>query len=173
MPNGTRIKKRNNSYIILDGIYNGELYTPTHTIENLYIRRVEHKYHKLTLTLNITNNILTIPHIGDIKIVLYKKFITHKKYRIMIPFYKHTKIPKIYLDESKNGSRFAETWFQLNSVKCEVTDSFIHFGTYSKGCITIPKSKGKYAETNWNKIYSVLMNSRIDSSTLAWLKIVV
>lgn len=86
-------------------------------------------------------------------------------YRLLIPKYPHDKSKK-YTDESNNGTRFAETWFQIQASTKSLGEFFLHFGTVTDGCVTVVDSGKK-----WTKTYLILMQSRIDSKSIAWLKI--
>jgi len=66
---------------------------------------------------------------------------------------------KKYLDENKNGSRFADSWFPLIRKDEFNTFRFLHYGIFSKGCVSFrfDANKGK----DWSYIFIKLMNSRI------------
>lgn len=76
------------------------------------------------------------------------------KYLILFPDRRHTdKISIDYLNESNLGSRFAETWFPL--VKGRFEFQYLHYGSYSNGCVTVI-SDGK----EWTNLYSYIIKSR-------------
>jgi len=62
------------------------------------------------------------------------------------------KATKKYISEGNGGSRFAETWFPL--VKHEFEFQYLHYGTYSNGCITVTSGSG------WTELYLLIMKSR-------------
>lgn len=86
-------------------------------------------------------------------------------YCLLIPRYLHDKSRK-YTSESDGGSRFAETWFQIESSNNIVNDFFVHFGSVTDGCITVVDS-GKL----WTKIYLHLMNNRMNDRSVALLEV--
>jgi hypothetical protein len=71
----------------------------------------------------------------------------------------------IYLDETKGGSRFADTWFPLVSRDTLDQSRFLHYGTYSEGCITVKHIINMGSV--WSDIFSQVMLSRIDDIYLA------
>lgn len=86
-------------------------------------------------------------------------------YNILIPRYPHSKSGR-YITEEDGGSRFAETWFQVESKERNVGARFIHFGRISEGCITVIGPGG-----HWNKMYLFLMNNRVDHRRVAILEV--
>lgn len=88
------------------------------------------------------------------------------RYRLLIPKYRHSKSVR-YLDETNGGTRFAETWFQIDlNNAVDQNCFFVHFGTISSGCITVIDS-GKL----WTKVYLTLMSNRVDNEAVAWLEV--
>ena len=87
------------------------------------------------------------------------------RYRLLIPRYSHGRSEK-YLDESKRGSRFAGTWFPIESLDGVFDNRFLHFGTISEGCLTVT-GDGRL----WSRLYLLLMNNRIDLRCVSFLDI--
>jgi len=74
-----------------------------------------------------------------------------------------------YFNESIGGSRFAQTWFRLIPEEGIPGDVFLHYGSYSEGCLTVINSKDFSV---WNKIYLELMQCRESSMHVASLFVV-
>lgn len=75
----------------------------------------------------------------------------------------------LYSDEVKGGSRFFDTWFPLIRKGEFNLSRFFHFGSFSKGCITVkynPEKKGY-----WSELFFKLMHSRIDDNYLARIEV--
>lgn len=87
------------------------------------------------------------------------------RYRLLIPRYPHDKSRK-YVNESDGGTRFAETWFQIELSNSISGRLFIHFGSITEGCVTVVDS-GKL----WTKMYLHLMNNRVDDRSVAFLEV--
>lgn len=85
-----------------------------------------------------------------------------------LPDYPHfSKIPSKYLNEAKNGSRFATTWFPLFTTDGRFCDQYLHFGTYSEGCLTFNGSGQE-----WEFLYFSLLTNRLNRTEyLAKVKI--
>ena len=76
-------------------------------------------------------------------------------YKILLPTKKTDKVVSTnYINEHNGGSRFAETWFPF--MKDRFEERYIHFGTYSRGCVTVV-----HGQTDaWNNLYLYLIKSR-------------
>jgi hypothetical protein len=173
LPYSTQITKLKNSFNIIDGFYkNTEIELSSKQV-GLYVRKQTTQASKIGIALHSSIKTLEIPKIGKFQILFEKDKIPLGRYKILIPFYPHDKNPKIHSNEEHGGSRFASTWFQLTNSKFVLKDTFLHLGTYSEGCLTIPYVKGKNSGKNWNKLYFALINSRIDNHSLAYLNVVV
>lgn len=110
-------------------------------------------------------NELSIPGLIKLATVYNKNPLPSGIYNILIPKFPHTKkCKKIYLDENNNGTRFAETWFQIDYDK---RNNFIHFGKISDGCITVNDSG-----SNWTKFYMFLMNNSRKGNIISQLEII-
>lgn len=121
---------------------------------------------KFSLVLNKNKKTLEIKTIGLFPVEVSPD-IAEGIYTLQIPIrpIKKTFNPDYY-DESIGGSRFVQTWFRLIPKKGVLNDIFLHYGSYSKGCITVINSKEFPV---WNKIYLTLMQSRLDDKYLASL----
>lgn len=104
-------------------------------------------------------------------IIANKQFLSPGKYCIDFPIFTTKDINSDYLDEQKGGSRFAQTWFPFLSNKDLFIEKYIHFGSYSEGCITIPFIYGKKESNAWREIYFSLINSRSQNGKLAYLEV--
>ena len=96
-------------------------------------------------------------------------------YIILIPAFKQsTKVSPDYINEKLGGSRFSETWFQFvpsHDQNMYSSESYIHFGKFSKGCITyLFRSNTK---SDWETLYMKLITSRLDKLSLGTLIVTV
>lgn len=87
------------------------------------------------------------------------------RYRLLIPRYPHNKSRK-YVNELAGGTRFAETWFQIELSNNIFGRLFVHFGSMTEGCVTVVDS-GKL----WTKMYLYLMSNRMDDRSVAFLEV--
>lgn len=105
-------------------------------------------------------------NILDLKLkAIYNGVLPTGLYSLLIPKYSHFKSKK-YTNELDGGTRFAETWFQIQAQDFGLAGFFLHFGTITNGCITVVDSGRK-----WTKVYLYLMQNRIDNKNVAWLKV--
>lgn len=86
-------------------------------------------------------------------------------YHLLIPGYPHDKSRK-YINEPNGGTRFAETWFQIELPHNSQSEFFVHFGAVTEGCITVTDS-GQL----WTKLYLHLMHNRLDNRHVAKLEV--
>lgn len=102
----------------------------------------------------------------DFKLMaIHSNVIPSGKYRLLIPRYPHDKSRR-YTGELDGGTRFAETWFQIESSSHISDNLFVHFGSITEGCITAVDSGGL-----WTKMYLHLMNNRMDNRSVALLEV--
>lgn len=82
-------------------------------------------------------------------------------YKILLPKtkFKGQKTTR-YIEEDMGGSRFAETWFPI--IKDKFEERYLHFGTYSLGCITIVAGQ----TSKWNELFIFLLQSRMKGDYL-------
>lgn len=111
----------------------------------------------LRLMLDLDKKVLLVEGIGAINVAVDKRFLKKGCYEIRLPHVPVTRIPRKYLYESQGGSRFAESWFQIVPKSDLAKDIYIHFGTYSKGCITVLKNQDKSV---WTELYLHLLAHR-------------
>lgn len=93
-----------------------------------------------------------------------------KKYFILSPIKSHKNIFS-YLNEDKGGSRFAETWFPIQSKNKEPISQYLHFGKISDGCLTIKIDGSNYAQRFWNTLFLNLLKSN-KNEILGYINIV-
>src|SRR5581483_2221683 len=75
-------------------------------------------------------------------------------YLILNPDRRHSEnVVESYVSEVNGGSRFAETWFPL--VKGEFEFKYLHYGSFSKGCVTVLSGSG------WKDVYLYVISSRM------------
>lgn len=65
-----------------------------------------------------------------------------------------------YLLETHGGSRFAQTWFPVYQAETTFIEKYIHFGSISKGCITVRYAYKQIPSSEWNSLYMYLIMSR-------------
>lgn len=94
------------------------------------------------------------------------KSCTKGKYFVRFPVERRTPA-KDYQNEEEGGSRFANSWFPLIKKNEFNFSRFLHYGSYSKGCVTVKHNPDK--ESCWPEIFFGLMRSRINSTYLATL----
>lgn len=75
----------------------------------------------------------------------------------------------LYSDETKGGSRFFDTWFPLIKKGEFNLSRFLHFGSFSKGCITVKYSLER--KSYWSELFFKIMHSRIDDNYLARIEV--
>ncbi|KKP66101.1 MAG: hypothetical protein UR68_C0032G0013 [Candidatus Roizmanbacteria bacterium GW2011_GWA2_35_19] len=123
---------------------------------------------KISLKLFRNKKILFVENVGKFNVEVDKK-IVKGKYNLLIPERPILKIlnPE-YFSEKIGGSRFVETWFRMISEKGKQEDIFLHYGSYSKGCVTVLNNR---SFSVWNKIYLTLMSCRLNNKYLAALLI--
>ncbi|MCL4199712.1 hypothetical protein KJZ67_00025 [Patescibacteria group bacterium] len=87
-------------------------------------------------------------------------------YSIICPDRRHdNKISKEYLSEYGIGTRFAETWFPIIKEKFEFR--YLHFGSYSNGCVTVIGNGQQ-----WTALYKYVITSRLGEMTHGHLIVV-
>lgn len=96
---------------------------------------------------------------NSFEVIIDRSILKTGKYRIKLPTKTSKNLPPEYLDESRAGSRFAESWFPIYGEGDLVTEKYLHYGTVSEGCVTV-KHKSMLSYNIWNNIYLFLMNSR-------------
>ena len=124
--------------------------------------------HKTSLILDTKRKLLNIKNVGSFSTQISPK-IKHGDYFLQIPARPIRKtFNKDYFDEKIGGSRFVETWFRLVPKSGILEDVFLHYGSYSDGCITVLNNK-KFSV--WNKIYLELLKSRFNNLYVASISI--
>lgn len=94
-------------------------------------------------------------------------------YNVYIPDRPHKEnLISKYQDETSGGSRFASTWFRIANTEESIFNSneYLHFGTYSLGCITIPYDT-TINRSLWTDIVMTLSQTRIRHGICARLLI--
>lgn len=94
---------------------------------------------------------------NDIKTGIYGIYLPSKRFE--------GNITNNYINEEGGGTRFAQTWFPIKDKIFE--ERYIHYGSYSKGCITVLTGT-----STWNKLYIHLMESRIKKELIGILKVI-
>lgn len=106
--------------------------------------------------------------------VVFDDSIKVGNYFLLLPDYphKHISIGK-YQREAEGGSRFASTWFKFVTDRDSLfqSSSYLHFGTYSEGCITFPFFKMSSA-SSWNELVLALSLLRLRGGVCSQLQIV-
>lgn len=95
--------------------------------------------------------------------------ITNGNYFIKFPLSKLSINPRL-VDETIGGSRFANTWFPIEKSDDRNMSRFLHYGSFSKGCITVKLNETPNNST-WSEIYLKIMLARTNNNTLARLEI--
>lgn len=115
-----------------------------------------------TIHINIKDKTLNLD--GKLYDIEINKNFNIGRYYLKFPIRKQdTKFA--YLDETKGGSRFSDSWFPLISKNELDFSKYLHYGTYSRGCITVKHIIGK--KTVWSEIFFKIMHSRINDNYLA------
>lgn len=157
---------------IFEGVYEGAIVTVPFLKDNesFFSLLTKHKTGSIILDTKDKHLVLNekvFPVIFDDSIKIGNYFL----YSPDFP-HKHVATSK-YQNEAKGGSRFASTWFKL--VKDEdslfQSNSYLHFGTYSEGCITFPFWE-KNRASNWNELVLALSLSRLKNGVCSKLQIV-
>lgn len=115
-------------------------------------------------------HILEIKGLGKFSAHMENIFQEREVFKIKLPDYPHTeKYSSEYFSENLGGSRFVETWFKLIPEESFISDSYLHYGTLSKGCLTVVYISGNDI---WNKIYFHLMKHRLDNLYIGTLVVI-
>lgn len=116
------------------------------------------------LILKLKANTLLIGGV-EMKVIFDLNNIKKGIYNIKFPILTTKKMNNYFL-EMKGGSRFAESWFPITIADELYIERYIHFGTYSYGCVTV-----KYDPTiipgPWQLLFITLMTSRKSNNVLA------
>lgn len=107
---------------------------------------------------------------NEIDIVADPSKFDTKEYSILYPIKSHKNVFS-YLNEDKGGSRFAETWFPIQSINKEPTCQYLHFGKISDGCLTIKIDGSCRAQRSWNTLFLSLLKSN-KNGILGYINIV-
>jgi len=165
---------RGETYRILEGIYEDAIInTPLIKEGSSYFSALKNKpIAKINLLLHKSKKRLEIDK--QIYLVIFDNSIEEGNYSLLIPDYPHPSMSiKQYSNESEGGSRFASTWFKFvkkeNSMFQSI--SYLHFGTYSEGCLTFPYTKKKSA-SDWSNLALRLSRSRIKSGVSSTMKVI-
>lgn len=176
LPITTKIKlldKTENSEIIevLEGYYKNQIAEVPYLAKNNkfnYSLLVNKFKPRKTVIIKISSNKLKIGRL-TCEVILDKNILMKGKYFIKFPIKTKKELPSWYFNEQKGGSRFADTWLPLMQLNDLYPEKYLHFGSFSTGCITV-----KYNPRNkslWTKIYLKIINSRIDDKNLCYLEI--
>lgn len=132
-----------------------------------YFTDAEIGFKRLDITINRKKGILTLGK--NHYVVELSKECENGIYLIGFPIKKRI-LNKSYSDEERGGSRFYDSWFPLVRKDEFNMSRFLHYGTYSEGCMTVSHhgNKGK----DWSDIFAKLMHSRIDNHYLAQVEVV-
>lgn len=123
---------------------------------------------KTSLNLNTKTKILNFKKVWFFPVEISPN-VKHGEYKLQIPIRPIKKIfNPDYFDEKIGGSRFVETWFRLIPTEGILEDTFLHYGSFSKGCITVLNNKELSV---WNKIYLTLTQSRLNDMYVSTLYI--
>lgn len=124
------------------------------------------KFTKLHMSVNKKSEILTL----NDKHYHIKLSDECKKgtYYIGFPIKKNIKNME-YPDETRGGSRFFDSWFPLIKKDEFNLSRFLHYGSYSEGCMTVShrESGGK----SWSDIFVEIMHSRVGGDYLAQIEV--
>lgn len=105
--------------------------------------------------------------------VVFDDSIKAGNYSLYLPDYPHNHVATYkYQNEVKGGSRFASTWFRIvkDGDSLFQSSSYLHFGTYSEGCITFPFFE-KSGTSSWNKFVLSLSLLRLKEGVCCKLQI--
>jgi len=165
---------RGETFRILEGNYEDAIiYTPFIKEKISYFSTLKNKPAINTdLLLHMSKKQLEI----DKKIfsVIFDSSLDEGEYSLLIPDYPHQSVSiNLYSNESSGGSRFASTWFKFVKKEHSVlqSTSYLHFGTYSEGCITFPYIKSRNA-SDWSNLVLHLSRSRKKSGVSSTMKVV-
>lgn len=123
---------------------------------------------KTSLNLNTKTKMLDVKNVGLFPVEISSD-IKLGAYNLQMPIRPIKKILNSdYFDERIGGSRFVQTWFRLILTEGILEDTFLHYGSFSKGCITVLNNKELSV---WNKIYLALTQSRLNDMYVSTLYI--
>lgn len=143
-------------------------YSKTSSSWYSYLSNEEIKYSEAILKINLANKRIYIGN-KSAKLVLPADM-ARGVYYLGFPV-KRNKYGKnnAYINENKGGSRFSSTWFPF-LVKNEVNvATYLHYGKYSDGCVTIMHDENM--PSSWTSIYMTIIKSRIDENHLSVVEI--
>ncbi|OGM76132.1 hypothetical protein A2210_02885 [Candidatus Woesebacteria bacterium RIFOXYA1_FULL_40_18] len=131
-----------------------------------YLSKNKINYSKLRLKLRKKDGLLLL---GDKKYrCVVDENITNGDYLIKFPLPKLNLDPKL-TNETSGGSRFANTWFPITRRDDRSMGRFLHFGSFSKGCITVRFDEDM--NSIWSEIYLKIILARMNNNTLASLRV--
>lgn len=179
IPYGIRAQKlasdsRGETFQILEGIYEGAVINVPLIKEGVsYFSALKNRpIAKINLLLHKSKKRLEIDK--QIYLVIFDNSIEEGEYSLLMPDYPHPSVSiKQYSNESEGGSRFACTWFKFVKKESSMfqSTSYLHFGTYSEGCITFPYTKTK-SFSGWSNLALRLSRSRVKSGVSSTMKVV-
>lgn len=180
IPYSTRVKvlKKDRNFEIvqiLEGYYKGRMaYFPYSSKDGKSVssRLGEDILLNRKLDLEISNKTLFLEDAGlNIGVEIDEKRLENGKYLLQFPIKTLKKLNPEYLNEKSGGSRFAETWFPIAIQNTPFIDCYLHFGSYSEGCITIKYEKKNGPSEIWNLLYRDIITSRKTGNTLGILRL--
>jgi hypothetical protein len=120
---------------------------------SVYINKTKVKDEKCVVAVDLKTSKLLFRVNGSLKVINIRvNNLAPGNYTIQFPYSRHSdNVNPSYLSERHGGSRFAETWFPL--VKDKFEFKYLHFGQYSKGCVTV-------IDPGWSDLYQYIITSR-------------
>ncbi len=170
IPCGTSLELNGDTYTITNGFYKGESlrsnYQSFHFLNSLKSElpkvKVINKIYLNQRNRTITTNLGITYSLVDSFLPIFQK----GTYTIECPKYPHIKKTKrAYLNEKLEGSRFAETWFEITHPFLK-EGYYLHLGRVSEGCLTV-----SIKNNTWNKIYTGLIFNQYSDQKIADLEV--
>ncbi|GEM_PF-1474144 len=157
---------------ILEGVYEGITATAPFLKDNESYFSMYTKFKTGPVVLKMRNKQLQLNE--KLFPVVFDDSIKVGNYFLFLPDYPHRHIAiGKYQREAEGGSRFASTWFKFvkDGDSLFQSSSYLHFGTYSEGCITFPFFKMSGA-SSWNELVLALSLLRLRGGVCSQLQII-
>lgn len=157
-----------NIYLLSEGMYKGQ----KSYIQKKYLKEFTEKFEELEIIIHKNESKMYLKDF-EFDVVLSDGSEIKNNLLVLVPDFPHKKIPYLYTNEKKSGSKFAETWFNLmiDDGMLRRTNNYFHFGKFSNGCITFVH-KDQAQASQWNIVYDLLVKNRIKMGVCASIKVI-
>lgn len=131
-----------------------------------YFSKDRINFSKLVLKVNIKSKTLIVK--GKVFPIVLSDNCKKGIYNVGFPI-KRSIINMVFSNEESGGSRFYDTWFPLVKRHDFNLSRYLHYGLFSKGCITLKYNL--YRDYCWSNLFLDILQSRVKNGYLATLVI--